>query len=443
MRKVISIILVIMFSFLFIISDSKAVVRIYPTNSYIHLPGNNLTFYPGDEFEVEVLADVNEHQVLKTEEIYESKLTGKFYLPDGVSLKGSTYTVVPYTMRLERYETDNYYYYDRYYKNFLIKIDENIQPGNYIIDVACDIGGDNIHPISITVKQRGQLALTAELKNYLVKENDTIEYDLSITNRADEAINNVLLEQELSEFVTIESVSENYTIEDGKYIIKIPKMEANEVKKITVKLKVKKAEVNTEIVNKAYITADNYSKKGLSMTSIVKKANIEIINNFNKDDALKTDNYSYQVIVKNTGEVKDNNVSIKLPVDEDFKITSASNGGKIENNIITWNIDEINPGEAQTFNISVKKAKEEVTVSPEPSNPEPRPNPDDTTKEPSGDTNNSKEDIKKEQDTNNHDTPKNPNTAADGWKYVFLLAIPAVIFYIVIRKKNKNYFFKV
>lgn len=306
--------------------------------------------------------------------------------------------------------------------------------------------------VTLPVKVIGSktIELTGMISEITVKEGDSLDYLLNIKNIGEYAVENVVVENILSEYVTLIGMSEVFPFENNKITISIPKLEVNEEKDVLIKTKVKEAPVDTEIVNVVKISADGLDAKQLAMTAVVKKANIEITSSFNQEEVKSDEDYSYQITVKNTGGIRDNNVVIRVPVDENFEIIDAA-GAKIENNILIWTIDQLDPNQEKTFNIVVRKKADNIITDADDKDDNKDKEPDesdktDDSKIPTDDKKDSNDNLNQPKDNtpqNNPSNPENPNTAADGWGPIFLAGILSLSLILVIRRKNKNYFFKI
>jgi uncharacterized repeat protein (TIGR01451 family) len=161
---------------------------------------------------------------------------------------------------------------------------------------------------------------------------------------------------------------------------------------------------------------------------------INKVNNLDKYNAKKGEVLMYTIKIKNTGDgySENNLITTNVPTGLEIDKNRISNNGTYneEDNIITWNLDELGPESEYTFNYYAKVIDDNIT--------EYVGNSFMTSKQVQEKLNSSNTIVNVEKTINTPITIKNPNTNTSGFLIIaMLLLMISSITFITIKRKNR------
>lgn len=177
---------------------------------------------------------------------------------------------------------------------------------------------------------------------------DPIPYQITVKNEGTGAARNLVVTDKLPEGLTANGQS-TVTFEVGT-------LNPGESKNFTVDAK---AAQTGSFVNVADVTGDGIVAVSNPVTTKVTKPNLEITKTAPEADYLGA-RFDYTITVTNTGDAvaKDSKVVDNLPSGVEF--VSASEGGAVAGQTITWTLGDMAPGAAKTL-VATVRGKEKGT----------------------------------------------------------------------------------
>lgn len=195
---------------------------------------------------------------------------------------------------------------------------------------------------------------TVDKKEYQV--NDVITYTIKIYNSGNAIANNLKLSDKLDERLTfIEATSSkgNVLFATDTITLDIDMLDINEVITITLKAKVNSlAKLDDIINNKAILKVNDETLESDVDINII-DSDLIITKVANKNTLSNNEELMYVIKVKNNGKGIARNIKIVDALDSRLKLIIANNAN-IENEILTWHIEELKSKEEATFTILVK-----------------------------------------------------------------------------------------
>ena len=175
---------------------------------------------------------------------------------------------------------------------------------------------------------------------------DVIEYKATVTNNGSGVARGVKIVDELPAGLTTSK---------GESVLSVDLGDLNPGKSKTVTTKLKAAKSgNYESTVKA--TAAGGLKSNATKSTKVSQPKLAITKTGTKK-LYAGSNIDYTISVSNTGDGVAKNVTINDGVPAGTTFVSASNGGKVSNNSVTWKLGDLQPGAKKTVTLKVKANK--------------------------------------------------------------------------------------
>ncbi len=208
------------------------------------------------------------------------------------------------------------------------------------------------------------MALTNITAKKVYKPGETFDYTLTISNTGDVESRSIVVEDTIDSRLQIVSAT-GATISGNKVTWNAGVVAKNGSKNLTIRVKVGDVANNTSLTSTAVLKEPNRNDI-TSTDSVTIKKTIGVLSykfyntGMNKELNLVSagEEFIYQIILKNTGEVTGNNITLATTIDNNLTIVD-SNSGINNGNTITWTIDSINASGQIIKNVRVK-VKESV-----------------------------------------------------------------------------------
>lgn len=250
-------------------------------------------------------------------------------------------------------------------KNIIIKAKvKSDAKFNQILDTQTDIFENGVSKISTTEKiiiSDSNVYFLNEPSTLRVSKDELVTYKIKVINSGNEKAENITIKtfipKELEEAKV--SVKNDFEIvkENGDEIITtISSLEAEEAKEFEITAKVKNNVQNdSEIVLKSILT--NKDKEFESSSSIKVIDSILSISLKSSVSEIKSnEEFYYTIKITNSGNKDASSVVLINEVDKLLSILDSSSGA-VDNNVITWTIDNIPKQSSKTITIKVKTGK--------------------------------------------------------------------------------------
>lgn len=250
-------------------------------------------------------------------------------------------------------------------KNIIIKAKvKSDAKFNQILDTQTDLFENGVSKISTTEKiiiSDSNVYFLNEPSTLRVSKDELVTYKIKVINIGNEKAENITIKTFIpKELENVKvSVKNDFEIvkENGDEIITtISSLEAEEAKEFEITAKVKNNVQNdAEIVLKSILT--NKDKEFESSSSIKVIDSILSISLKSSVSEIKSnEEFYYTIKITNSGNKDASSVVLINEVDKLLSILDSSSG-TVDNNVITWTIDNIPKQSSKTITIKVKTGK--------------------------------------------------------------------------------------
>ena len=172
---------------------------------------------------------------------------------------------------------------------------------------------------------------------------DQVPLKIALTNGGTGTAHNVKLENALPDGVTTADGKPNIFLTLGDLV-------AGETKNVEIALKLSKSGTFN---NTAIATADDGLKAQATASISAHQAVLELEKSGPKQQYVGVP-YTYDIRVTNKGDVEATNVSLVDTLPNGLIATDASDGGRIENGRVTWNLNTLGKNVAKELRLTVK-----------------------------------------------------------------------------------------
>lgn len=250
-------------------------------------------------------------------------------------------------------------------KNIIIKAKvKSDAKFNQILDTQTDLFENGVSKISTTEKiiiSDSNVYFLNEPSTLRVSKDELVTYKIRVINSGNEKAENITIKtfipKELEEAkVSVKNDFEIVKENSDEIITTISSLEAEEAKEFEITAKVKNNVQNdSEIVLKSILT--NKDKEFESSSSIKVIDSILSISLKSSVSEIKSnEEFYYTIKITNSGNKDASSVVLINEVDKLLSILDSSSGA-VDNNVITWTIDNIPKQSSKTITIKVKTGK--------------------------------------------------------------------------------------
>lgn len=235
---------------------------------------------------------------------------------------------------------------------------------NQILDTQTDLFENGVSKISTTEKiiiSDSNVYFLNEPSTLRVSKDELVTYKIKVINSGNEKAENITIKtfipKELENVkVSVKNDFEIVKENSNEIITTISSLEAEEAKEFEITAKVKNNVQNdSEIVLKSILT--NKDKEFESSSSIKVIDSILSISLKSSVSEIKSnEEFYYTIKITNSGNKDASSVVLINEVDKLLSILDSSSG-TVDNNIITWTIDNIPKQSSKTITIKVKTGK--------------------------------------------------------------------------------------
>ena len=170
--------------------------------------------------------------------------------------------------------------------------------------------------------------------------NSDVTYNIVVKNTGSLAAKDVVVTDTVPEGMTHSSGQKTITFNIGE-------LGANQSKQIPVTLK---AAAKGKHCNVAQVATSNAGKANSEACTVVLVPGLKVIKTGTKEQFL-TRNATYEIKVSNTGDTALTGVVVTDTAPTQTAVVSASAGGSVNGNIVTWNVGELAAGQEKTYNV--------------------------------------------------------------------------------------------
>lgn len=266
---------------------------------------------------------------------------------------------------------------------FTVKVDSPLDKGTLIRPGDMEFNyriGEEVFSKDITAGAASEIESSPDLSSFkievldengeIIKLGDVIKYNLIVKNTGDMGASDIEIKSSISEYVDIieDSVSDSGEYDSGHVLWKIENIKADETKVVSFKVRVKE-----DLSGEELITSKATLKYG---SEIIEKTAEEKLNLFS--DLSTSEAYIYdanggelypgetiniKVIVRNTGDKKEESYSIICPTPEGATYISRSGtaeGIKWSDDIrgLIWDLNNLAAGEEKEITFKIKVNEE-------------------------------------------------------------------------------------
>lgn len=250
-------------------------------------------------------------------------------------------------------------------KNIIIKVKvKGDAKFNQILDTQTNLFENGVEKISTTEKiiiSDSDVYFLNEPSTLKVSKDELVTYKIKVINSGNEKAENITIKtfipKELEEAkVSVKNDFEIVKENSNEIITTISSLEAEEAKEFEITAKVKNNVQNDdEIVLKSILTNKD---KEFELSSSIKVIDsiLSISLKSSVSEIKSNEEFYYTIKITNSGNKDASSVVLINEVDKLLSILDSSSG-TVDNNIITWTIDNIPKQSSKTITIKVKTGK--------------------------------------------------------------------------------------
>lgn len=172
---------------------------------------------------------------------------------------------------------------------------------------------------------------------------DPITYSVTVSNNGSGTTRNIVIEERLPNGV--ESI-------DGKNTVQfsVPALEPGQSKTYSWKAKAKNTGRFTGVAS-AKADGGLAAQSGEVSTTVTRP--VLVIEKTGTKQSYMGRSISYEMVLRNTGDGEARDVVVNDPVPSGTKFVSASDGAKLDGNVVSWNFGTMAPGASKTFSMKL------------------------------------------------------------------------------------------
>ncbi len=175
---------------------------------------------------------------------------------------------------------------------------------------------------------------------------DPIPIALIVRNTGDGPATNVRLVDELPEGLATQDGQRSLTVDIGT-------LEPGQSRQVDLVLE---ADRTGTFENRATVTADGGLSDEASCTIVVRQPILEVSKEAPAERFIGRST-EYRITVANSGDAPANQTVLTDTVPEAMEFVSASDGGQFSNNVVTWNLGTINPGDSRSVTVTLRPTR--------------------------------------------------------------------------------------
>ena len=207
-----------------------------------------------------------------------------------------------------------------------------------------------------------KVTITKTVSKNIVSVGEEFTYTIKLENTSDYASDLLTLTDTINSDLEIIN-AKNGSINGQTITFNVGILNAHETQTYTITVKAKNTvNNNTTIPNVAILKEvgkpDQEDDASVTVVKPILSVTKKAVTNTNTNYVKKKEEFTYQIVVRNSGQALASNVRITDKIDDRLTIIN-SDGGNIDGNTITWN-ETIHAGSSITLNIRVK-VKDNVT----------------------------------------------------------------------------------
>lgn len=238
-----------------------------------------------------------------------------------------------------------------------------VGPGSVSLFVTANGTGVSAEPFrAATEIQQSALKLSVDLVDGeadSINVGDTVSYNISVTNTSNTPVSNVIVRD------VFDAGLSHLGGERSPITKSLGNLAPGAVREFAVKLVVQQA---GRLCHTVDVSADGgHTAESEPKCITASQAARELTVDFDgSTDITDREKASYEVVVRNTGEVELTGISIKVTIDPSLNPTFASKNHQVlDTNVLAWRVVSIEPGKSVTRTIECEPAafKEKATVT--------------------------------------------------------------------------------
>lgn len=218
-----------------------------------------------------------------------------------------------------------------------------LSPGLKVVNFAWytldnDMNGTS-NPSVITIGESSELRSSITVDKAVADMGDTLIYKIEVENRGNQSSEMTQLFNDFPDYTSFLSASQNVTLNKGIITWSIGDIEAGEIKKQTIQLKLHDfTPLNTRIVSNVHVSNSELKSSSSEVFTLVNPWSLPLHISAEARDYMLGDTILYTLTLDNDSQWEISHIVVKDSLPQGLKFLSASDGAEYAAPFVTWSL---------------------------------------------------------------------------------------------------------